>query len=205
MTTTTPTALVSGSDASTLAEKLSARGYEVTAARTMEELTDVAANLPAGSLDLYVQLPVRIAASGDTPVQVVRNFLNDGLLRRFDAASAVIPALSEHAVVALVSGNHPGTSAAPDNPEARISLMKVLGHTMLLQCNDVAVGEEQEAAGGLKVKIISGVSSEENMIETILQPQVRPLRVFADIVDTEPSLDYAGWRDAILTLTETHA
>lgn len=200
----TKTAVVSGTDAAAFAEALAQHGFDITATpATLSEVIEVAGGLEVGSVDLYVQLPVRIPAEGGNAVAVVRHFLSEGLLRRFDAAEAMLPALSGAGVVALVSGNHPGTTAAPDNPEARIALMKVLGHTLLLERNGAVAADE--TGSGLQVKVISGTSDVAELAATIAEPQQRPLRVFANMAESEPTLDYAGWRDAILTLTETSA
>jgi hypothetical protein len=50
------------------------------------------AGLAPGSLDCYVQLPVQLAPRGNAVIDLVRNFLEDGLLAWFTAASTIFPA-----------------------------------------------------------------------------------------------------------------
>jgi hypothetical protein len=50
------------------------------------------AGLAPGSLDCYVLLPVQVAPRGNAVIDRVRNFLEDGLLAWFTAASTIFPA-----------------------------------------------------------------------------------------------------------------
>ena len=88
------------------------------------------AGLAPGSLDCYVQLPVQVAPRGNAVIDRVRNFLEDGLLARFTAASTILPALSDDGRVILVGGNTPGEASAPDDQSARLALLDVLAHAI---------------------------------------------------------------------------
>lgn len=190
------TAVISGTTSGATSAALQAQGFTTHEAPDTGALHELVVALGAGSVDLYVQLPTAISSRGGNAVEVVRNFLTDGLIARFDAASAVVPALTEHATVVLVSGNHPGkeTDAAPDNPEARLSLMKVLGHTLLLQ-----------QAGKLTVKIVDQQQTAERIAEVAVARATKPLSVISDLAASTPDLDYAEWRDGIMNLTGTQA
>ena len=108
-------------------------GYHVTRATNHERLSEICANLTRASIDCYVQLPGRIEARGDSVVARVRNFLSDGLIRRFDAAATVLPALRPDGSVLPVAGNHPADSTGPDDQRARLSLLSVLAHALVTE------------------------------------------------------------------------
>ena len=173
-----PLAVLSGSDTAGTAAALRDRGYATHEAGDVGALHQLVVELGAGSIDLYLQLPTAIHARGGNAVEVVRNFLTDGLIARFDAASAVVPALAQGAAVVLVSGNHPGGEGgeAPDNPQARLALMKVLGHTLLLQ-----------QGGKLAVKIVDQQQTPERVAEVAVEAPEKPLQVIADLAAKTPS------------------
>jgi hypothetical protein len=50
-------------------------------------------------------MPMHVAARGETVVERVRHFLDNGLPARFAAAPAILPAMSDEARVVLVGGN----------------------------------------------------------------------------------------------------
>ncbi|MGI9017021.1 MAG: hypothetical protein ACR2HR_07955 [Euzebya sp.] len=196
------TVLISGADADAVSSRLSTDGHAVTAATTVMALKELAPSITQGSVDLYIQLPVRVVTEGANAVDVIGHFLREGLLRRFDAASAVLPLLATCAATMLVGGNHPADSHAPDNPEARISLMKVLGHALLL-----------EKPGDVTVSIVAGAGVERiaELAQQLLtspssaKPMSVSLETAEELTDSIPPLDYAHWRDALLTMTETRA
>ncbi|MEE8602460.1 hypothetical protein [Euzebya tangerina] len=195
------TIVISGEDADTLAERLSASGHDTVTATDPADLDSL--DVSSGTVDLYVQLPVRVGTAGRNAVDVISHFLREGLLRRFDAASTVLPLLAPTAGVLLVAGNHPDDSSAPDNPEARIALMKVLGHGLLL-----------DRPTGLSVSIVGSDASPERMEELVdrmlqdadtLKPFAVWLEKTEELSDEIPAWDYADWRNALLTMGETLA
>lgn len=186
-------AVVSGSGPEPVAEALQARGFEVVVAADARALAALAAESEAPDVDVYVQLPGTIAARGDNAIERVRNFLSDGLIARFDGADAVLPALKDDAVVVLVGGNHPGAGGAPDNPEARLSLMKVLGHTLLLE----------RAGRGLAVKVLDAQRDAARIAALAAEPASRPLQIISDVSQISPDLDYSDWRNELMSMTAT--
>ena len=54
-------------------------GAEVIAVDDLGKLDAALAGLPPGSLDRYIQMPVHVAARGETVVERVRHFLGNGL------------------------------------------------------------------------------------------------------------------------------
>lgn len=188
-------AVVSGTDVAAVVGALEGRGFAVRVAADAERLRELALELGPGSQDCYVQLPVEIPARGSTAVELVRNFLTDGLMARFDDAAAILPALRDGASVLLVGGNHPGSTSAPDNPEARRALMKVLAHALLL-----------ERAGNLSVTVVDSPQGPAELAALAAGEQAVPLRVVGeDLADMAPEFDYSDWRNAIMSLTSTQA
>ena len=104
-----------------VSEALRKAGTEVISVDDLEKLDAALAGIAPGSLRGYVQLPVNVAARGDNVVERVRNFLEDGLLARFSAASAILPAMSDDARVVLVGGNALVEASAPDDHTARLA------------------------------------------------------------------------------------
>jgi hypothetical protein len=105
-------------------------GAEVTAVDDLGQLDAAVAGISPGSLDCYVQLPVHVAARGSTVTERVRNFLEDGLLARFAAASTILPAVSDEGRVVLVGGSTLVEVSAPDDHSARLALLGVLAHAI---------------------------------------------------------------------------
>ena len=126
------TMLVSGCDerVAQVADALSAGG-DVISIDDPARLRDIVAGLEPGSLSHYIQLPVNVEVSGSTVVGRVESFLQKGLLARFDAADAVLPALRDDATVVLVSGNTAVDGGGlPDDSAARLALVNVLAHAI---------------------------------------------------------------------------
>jgi hypothetical protein len=82
-------------------------GAEVIAVDDLGKLDAALAGLPPGSLDRYIQMPVHMAARGQTVVERARHFLDNGLPARFAAASTILPAMSDEARVVLVGVTPP--------------------------------------------------------------------------------------------------
>jgi hypothetical protein len=76
-------------DFETLSSTVMATGAEVTEINDLGKLKTTVAGIAPGSLDWYMQLPVHVAARGDSVVERVRSFLQDGLLALFAAASTI--------------------------------------------------------------------------------------------------------------------
>ena len=91
-----------------------------------------------GTLDCYVQLPRQTMVSGPTLVDRIHEFLSEGLLKRFETTSRVLPLLAAEACVVLVAGNIPG-GATPDDRHARIDLLRVLARAILADCDQADV------------------------------------------------------------------
>src|SRR5271165_376799 len=100
-------AVISGSPrrATAVAARLEAAGYEVLQVNDLPELHELADRLQPCSIDGYVQLPVEVHATGPTIIERLRQFLDGGLLARYEAVGALLPAVRDDGQVLLVSGN----------------------------------------------------------------------------------------------------
>jgi hypothetical protein len=176
-----------------VAQAFEKAGYGVVKAPNHTRLLEVVATMEPESVDCYVQLPGKIAARGDGVVERVRNFLTDGLIRRFDAAAAIAPTLRSDGCVLLVAGNHPDESGAPDNQRARLSLLQVLAHSLLIE----------RGGTGMTVTIADHQRSPDELVELARSPGDRPVRLIAELKEIDPELDYDDWRNEVMALTAT--
>ncbi len=174
---------------------LVAQGMDVVAVDRLEELAGVAAGIPPGSLQCYVQLPVQVSSISTTVVARVRDFLTQGLLARFDAAIRVLPLLAADATVVLVAGNSPGETGVPDDQRARLALLRVLAHSILA-----------EALGDLRVTVLDRrPGSPEEVAKLVGDRGPVPLRTVADYADYRPDVSYDDWRLEVLSLATMEA
>lgn len=132
------TVLVTGPDATGVTAALEKVGMTPVVIGPDEDLAARLGAMAPLSLAGYVQLPVAVPVSGDSVLSRVRTFLRDGLLHRFDQAELVLPYLNGRATVVLVSGNTPvqtgggDAQLASDDKGARVSMLRVLAHTIRL-------------------------------------------------------------------------
>jgi hypothetical protein len=174
-----------------VASALEQAGYNAIRAPEHELLPEQTKAIAPGSVDCYVQLPGRISARGETVVERVRNFLTDGLIRRFDAVAVISPTLRSDACVLLVSGNHPDEPGAPDNQRARLALLQVLAHSLLIE----------RGGTGMTVTIIGERRSPAELVELVHSPSDRPVRLIAELKEIDPELDYDDWRNEVMAFT----
>lgn len=193
-------ALVTGAEPQRdeVAAALRDRGFEVVAQSPPHGSDELPGGIAPGTLDCYVQLPVEVSARGGSVVERFRNFLADGLITRFDAAAATLPALAPGAVAVLVSGNHPPDSGAPDDQRARLALLHVLAQGLLIERG----GDARER---LSAVVVDGSHSPAEVAEIATEPTEQSIRVVARLAQLEPSALYDDWRDEIMLLTTTHA
>jgi len=184
-------ALVTGS--ATRVEEVSAAleeaGYKVVRAPEPGDIGAACSGIEPGSLACYVQLPKETTVAGPSLIGRVRQFLAEGLLARFEQASAVIPCMANDGCVVLVAGNLPG-AATPDDRHARIDLLRVLARAILAECegNDVravVVANDRSPADSADIAHRKGDQTGKKAAEV------------AAIGD----MNYADWQREYLTLT----
>lgn len=182
--------LVSGSDqrVAELAEALRQAGAEVLAVDDPAALPAAAADLPAGSLQGYVQLPVTVPLEGESVVRRVRCFLEGGLLSRFDAVQSVVPALADDARVLLVAGNTSSVGKdLPDDRVALLALLEVLAHAI----------RADTASARVRVHVLDQRSPDE-LAQAVLRAAEPVRRDLADLRRREVDMSYDDWRTEVL-------
>lgn len=183
--------LVSGCDdrVTQVAAALRDSGAEVVMVQDPAHLAQTAAELEPGSLSYYVQLPVTIDVSGTTLVGRVRDFLQRGLLARFDAADAVLPALRDDATVVLVSGNTAVEGGSmPDDAAARFALLNVLAHAV----------RAEKAPGVVRVRMLPADTPATEVASVALQHD-HPVRVpLVELPAGADELSYEDWRVEVM-------
>lgn len=184
-------ALVTGSPArvNDVGAALEQAGLSVIRVPDPEDLGAACAGIDPGTLACYVQLPKETKVDAPSLIGRVRQFLAEGLLARFEAASAVVPLMAKDGCVVLVAGNLPG-AATPDDRHARIDLLRVLARAVLADCggNDVravVVGNERSAA---------------DITDLVLRRGDEATRKAAEVAAIG-DMNYADWQREFLSLT----
>jgi hypothetical protein len=163
-------------------------GAEVTGVDDLGQLGVIMAGLAPGSLDCYVQLPVHVAARGDAVIERVRNFLEDGLLARFAAASTILPALSGEGRVVLVGGNTPVEATAPDDQSARLALLDVLAHAI----------QADKLATRFGVRVLPHDESAKHIAAVALGGEPTREQALASLRAREPEMSFDDWRIEVM-------
>jgi len=165
-------------------------GAKVTAVDDLGELDAAVAGIAPGSFNCYVQLPVHVAGRGDVVIERVRNFLQDGLLARFTAASTILPAMSEGGRVVLVGGNTPVEASAPDDQKARLALLDVLAHAIQADSSATRVG----------VRVLPHGESAEAIAAVALGGKPTREQALAELRAREPEMSFDDWRVEVMGL-----
>jgi hypothetical protein len=186
------TALVTGSPVRVddVAEALEEAGFSVRRAPESDDLAAACAGIEPGSLACYVQLPKETKVDAPTLIGRVRQFLAEGLLARFEAASVVVPLMAKDGCVVLVAGNLPGAST-PDDRHARIDLLRVLARAVLAECqgNDtraVVIGNDRSAA---------------DIADIVLRRGDEAGKKAAEVAALPGDMNYADWQREFLSMT----
>jgi hypothetical protein len=186
------TVLVTGASqpVAEVSDALRKAGAEVISVDDLGKLEAALAGLPPGSLSGYVQLPVHVAARGDTVVERVRHFLEDGLLARFSAAATILPAMSDEARVVLVGGNTLVEASAPDDQSARVGLLKVLAHAI----------QADRSATKVAVRVLTHDALAEHIGAVALGAEPTREQALADLMAQEPKMSFDDWRIEVMGL-----
>jgi len=175
---------------SAVSEALRKAGSEVIAVDDLGKLEAALADVPPGSLDGYVQLPVGVVARGDTVVERVHQFLEDGLLSRFTSASTILPAMSDEARVVLVGGNTLVEASAPDDQGARLALLNVLAHAV----------QADKSATKIQVRVLAHDEVPEHIGAVALGAEPSREQTLADLMAQEPKMSFDDWRIEVMGL-----
>jgi hypothetical protein len=168
---------------SDVAAVLREHGAEVVEVDDIDDVPQACANVGPGSFDGYVQLPASFTVQGDTAVQRVHHFFADGVLARFPAVAAALPALKPDARLTFVTGVLPEDVSTDDDVAARSALIRVLGHAA-----------RADASDGLRVSSLSSGSSAKDIALAALGRSSTSGAITSDLSDEE----YAEWRMELL-------
>lgn len=187
-----PTVIVTGAADRVAAVSAALRdaGAEVMAVDDLGELDKTVAGVAPGSVDCYVQLPVRVVPRGSAVIERVRNFLEDGLLARFAATSTILAALSDDGRVVLVGGNTPGEAAAPDDQNARLALLDVLAHAIRADRSETRI----------RVRVLPHDDSAADIATVALRGEPTREQTMAQLRAREPEMRFEDWRVEVMGL-----
>jgi hypothetical protein len=180
--------LISGTEqqATELAETFRQRGAEVTTVVDLEDMPRVCADAGSAAFDCYVQLSSTFQMRGETVIDRVHHFYASGVLARFPALGAALPALVPQASITFVMGQLPAEVASKEDRDARQSLTKVLSHA--------ARADAPQAT--FSVRILDS----ESTLEEIVAASLGETSTKQQLLDHLSDLDYADWRVEVLGL-----
>jgi len=180
--------LISGAEqqAAGVAEAFEARGAHVTTVVRLEDMPRVCEEAGLSSFDAYVQLSSTFETQGSTVVDRVHDFYARGVLARFPALGAALPALTPTASVTFVLGHLPAEVASRDDRDARLSLTKVLVHA--------ARADAPQARHSFRV-LQSDATSDAIVAAALGESTSRQ-----ELEERLSDLDYADWRVEVLGL-----
>lgn len=166
-------------------------------AKVFERAGDEPVNLDqigpgAGAINRYVQLGTTMPARGESVVRRVHSFLNDGLLERFALAERILPLLAADATVLLVGGNLSAETSVPDDQAARLMMLRVLAHAIRADL----------APGRVRVRVISGDRSDEEVVEYALSGAKDPHAEHPTLDSEDAAVSYEDWRTQVLGLAQ---
>ena len=138
------------------------------------------------AFDAYVQLPAYFGIEGRTAIERMHHFYVAGILARFPAMDAVVPALKPGGRITLVAWPLPAEVATDDDIEARQALFRVLAHAAQADAGDDVV-----------VRVLgSSTSTERHRARRVGQGvDARPTSV-----ESLSAVSYADWRVELLGL-----
>jgi hypothetical protein len=180
--------LVSGAERQVgeVAAALRARGARVTEVTDLADVPAVCAAAGSAAFDSYIQLPASFQVRGETAVRRVHHFYAEGVLARFAALDAALPALTPDARVTFVLGTLPPEAATADDREARRALTRVLGHAACADNPD----------GHLTMRVLDAGAAPTEIAQIALG--LDPGR--QDLMERLADLSYADWRVELLGL-----
>jgi hypothetical protein len=183
--------LISGNavQVSEVADELRSRGAVVTEVADLDLLPGACSAAGPAAFDSYVQLPATFTVRGDTAIHRVHHFYADGVLARFPALAAVLPALKPAGRVTFVLGHLPPEVSTPEDREARQVLVRVLGHAARADA-----GEDD--GGALGVRMLDSGSTPRQVATVALGGDPARDQLRARLAD----MSYEEWRVELMGL-----
>jgi hypothetical protein len=168
-----------------VATVLRENGSTVVEVDDIDDVPRACADAGDRAFDGYVQLPATFTVQGDTAVERVQHFFADGVLARFPAVSAALPALIPEARITFVMGVLPPEVSTDDDVSARAALVRVLGHAA-----------RADGPAGLRVSVVGSGSTPKDIGLTAMgrNPEWESLAAGGS------GGSYADWRVELLGL-----
>jgi len=178
-----PRYLVSGIPelVSDVAAVLKEHGAEVVEVGDIDDVPQACADAGPGAFDGYVQLPASFTVQGETAIARVHHFFADGVLARFPAVAAALPALTPDARLTFVMGVLPPEVSTEDDVAARAALVRILAHAA-----------RADAAGHLRISVMDSGTTAQDIAQCALGRNDR------QPVDELSEEAYAEWRMELL-------
>ena len=169
---------------------LRAQDCTVVEVDDLERVPQACAEAGEAAFDAYLQLPATFAIEGGTALERLYHFYVRGVMARFPAMNAAVPALKPGGRIAVVAWQLPAEVATDDDIEARRALFRVLAHAAQADSGDDTV-----------VRVLGSSTSAEDIVAVGLgQETARPTAV-----DSLSAVSYADWRVELLGLVSVES
>jgi len=156
----------------------------------LERVPQACAEAGEEAFDAYIQLPAAFGIEGDTALDRLYHFYVRGVMARFPAMNAAVPALRPGGRITVVAWPLPAEVATDDDIEARRALYRVLAH-----------GAQADAGNDLVVRVLgSSTSPEEIALAALGKESARPASV-----EALSAVSYADWRVELLGLVSVES
>ena len=156
----------------------------------LERVPQACAEAGEQAFDAYVQLPATFGIEGRTAIERLHHLFVRGVLARFPAMDAAVPALRPGGRITVVAWPLPPEVATDDDIEARRALFRVLAHAA-------------QADGGTEtvVRVLgSSTSADDIALVALGKESTRPTSV-----ESLSSVSYADWRVELLGLVSVES
>jgi hypothetical protein len=173
-----------------VSEALRAHGCSVVEVGDLAQVPTACAEAGEGAFDAYLQMPAAFAIEGRTAIERLHHFYVKGVLARFPAMDAAVPALKPGSRVVMVAWPLPAEVATDDDIEARQALYRVL-----------AYAARADAGDDLAVRVLaSSTSTDDIALATLGKEPVR-----SQSVESMSGVSYADWRVELLGLVSVES
>jgi len=151
----------------------------------LERVPQACAEAGEGAFDAYVQLPATFAIEGRTAIERLHHLFVRGVMARFPAMDAAVPALKPGGRITVVAWPLPAEVATDDDIDARRALFRVLAHAA-----------QADGGGETVVRVLGSATSPEDIALVALgRESTRPTSV-----ESLSAVSYADWRVELLGL-----
>jgi hypothetical protein len=173
-----------------VSEVLRAHDCTIVEVDDLARVPEACAAAGEAAFDAYLQLPAAFAIEGDAAIDRLHHFYVKGVLARFPAMNAAVPALKPGARVTIVAWTLPPEVSTDDDIEARRALFRVLAHAT-----------QADAGDAVAVRVLGSSTSPEDIVLAALGKE--PPRPMA--AESLTAVSYADWRVELLGLVSVES